>query len=115
LGPESQWAAEASECAADQNAFWEYYDKLYVSQAGENQGSFSKDNLKQFAADLNLNAEAFNECLDSGKYTSQVNSETQFGRGLGVSSTPSFLVNTQPLVGAYPFETFEQLIEEGLK
>lgn len=71
--------------------------------------------MKQFAADLKLDSKAFDECLDSGKYTSLVKSETQNGRGLGVSSTPSFLVNGQPLVGAYPFETFQQLIEEGLK
>jgi len=31
LGQESQWAAEASECAADQNAFWPYHDKLFAS------------------------------------------------------------------------------------
>src|SRR3989337_1514537 len=35
LGEESQWAAEAAECAADQDAFWEYHDKLFNSQNGE--------------------------------------------------------------------------------
>ena len=64
LGEESQWAAEASECAADQDKFWEYHDKLFASQSGENQGAFNKDNLKQFAADLKLDTAAFNECLD---------------------------------------------------
>ena len=43
LGPESQWAAVASECAADQGKFWEYHDKLYNSQQGENQGAFNKE------------------------------------------------------------------------
>ena len=46
LGQESQWAAEASECAADQDAFWPYHDKLFASQSGENQGAFNKDKLK---------------------------------------------------------------------
>ncbi|RMF45155.1 MAG: hypothetical protein D6755_08385, partial [Anaerolineae bacterium] len=50
LGQESLWAAEASECAADQDAFWEFHDKLFNSQNGENRGAFSKDNLKKFAA-----------------------------------------------------------------
>ena len=49
------------------------------------------ENLKQFAVDLKLDPQAFNECLDSGKYTDIVKTETQNAQALGVSSTPSFL------------------------
>ncbi len=115
LGDESQWAAEASECADDQQAFWPYHDKLYASQNGENQGAFSKDNLKKFAADLGLDAAAFGQCLDSGKYSTLVMNQTSALQQLGVSSTPTFLVNGQPIVGAEPFDSFQQLIEQFLK
>jgi protein-disulfide isomerase len=115
LGSESQWAAEASECAAEQNAFWEYQDRLFDSQAGENQGAFSKDNLKQFAAGLGLDTRAFNACLDSGKYASIVEGETQTAQFLGVRSTPTFLINGRPVIGAQPFEVFQQYIEEASK
>ena len=115
LGPESQWAAEASECAAEQDAFWEYHDQLFDSQSGENQGAFSKDNLKQFAADLGLDTQDFDACLDSGKYASTVEGETQTVQSLGVRSTPTFLVNGRPVVGAQPFEVFQQYIEEESK
>lgn len=112
LGPESQWAGEASECAADQDAFWEYHDKLFDSQSGENQGAFNKDNLKRFSVELGLDTQAFDECLDSGKYTSLVQNETQAAQSLGVRSTPTFLVNGKPVIGAQPFEVFQQYIEE---
>ena len=115
LGPESQWAAEASECAAEQDAFWEYHDRLFDSQSGENQGAFSKDNLKQFAADLGLDTQDFDACLDSGKYASTVEDETQTTQSLGVRSTPTFLINGRPVVGAQPFEVFQQYIEEESK
>ena len=115
LGPESQWAAEASECAAEQDAFWEYHDRLFDGQSGENQGAFSKDNLKQFAADLGLDTQDFDACLDSGKYASTVEDETQTTQSLGVRSTPTFLVNGRPIVGAQPFEVFQQYIEEESK
>jgi len=114
LGQESQWAAEASECAADQDAFWEYHDYLFENHAGENQGAFSKDNLKRFADELGLDTQAFNECLDSEKYTQVVQNETNAGRQIGVQSTPTFLVNGQPVVGAQPFDVFQQIIEERL-
>ena len=112
LGQESQWAAEASECAADQDAFWEYHDYLFENHGGENRGAFNIDNLKQFALDLGLDAEPFNECLDSGKYVQIVQSETNAGRQMGIQSTPTFLLNGQPIVGAQPFEVFEQVIEQ---
>jgi protein-disulfide isomerase len=111
LGEESGWAAEASECAADQNAFWEYHDKLFNSQNGENKGAFSKDNLKKFAIDLNLDTKAFDECLDSGKYTQAVQESTQTAQSIGVRSTPAFLVNGQPMMGAQPFTAFQQVID----
>jgi protein-disulfide isomerase len=111
LGDESQWAAEAAECAGDQNAFWEYHDYLFSHQNGENQGAFTKDNLKAFAADMKLDTAAFNTCLDSGKYTQLVTDQTNLGRGLGVQSTPTFAVNGQPVVGAVPYENFKQTID----
>jgi protein-disulfide isomerase len=110
LGNESQWAAEASECAADQDAFWSYHDRLFERQAGENQGAFTKDKLKLIAADLGLDNVAFGACLDSGKYTQLVRDSTQATRSLGVVATPAFFVNDQRLVGAQPFETFQRLI-----
>jgi protein-disulfide isomerase len=115
LGDESTWAAESAECAADQDKFWEYHDKLYASQSGENQGAFNKDNLKKFAEELGLDTKSFNECLDSGKYTSLIQEDTSTSSALGVQSTPTFLVNGQAIVGAQPFEAFQQIIDPLLK
>jgi protein-disulfide isomerase len=114
LGEESLWAAEASECAADQEKFWEYHDLLFEKQAGENGGAFDKKNLVTFADELGLNQKQFADCLDSGKYTDWVNGQTSFARQLGVQSTPSFIINDQPLVGAQPFEAFQKLIDQNL-
>lgn len=115
LGDESTWAAESAECAADQDKFWEYHDIIYSSQSGENQGTFNKDNLKKFAEELGLDTKSFNECLDSGKYTSLIQDDTSTSSALGVQSTPTFLVNGQAIVGAQPFEAFQQIIDPLLK
>ena len=63
LGNESTWAAEASECAEDQGRFWDYHDKLFDEQRGENQGAYSKDNLKRFAAEIGLDTDRFDSVL----------------------------------------------------
>jgi protein-disulfide isomerase len=114
LGSESQLSAEASECAAEQDAFWPYHDRLFAAQKGKNLGAFSKENLKAYAAELGLDAASFNQCLDSGRYTTIVSEESRAASMMGVRSTPSFLVNGVPVIGAQPFEVFKQYIESEL-
>ena len=114
LGDESVWAAEAAECAGEQDAFWDYYDYLFSHQNGENQGAFSIDNLKIFASALELDTDAFNECLDSGRYAVMVQNMTDIARQLGVQSTPTFVINGQGVVGAKDFSEFAAIIDSFL-
>jgi protein-disulfide isomerase len=114
LGDESLWAAEAAECAGEQNAFWDYYDYLFSHQNGENQGAFSQDNLKAFAAELELDTKAFSECLDSGRYTLLVQNMRSIARQIGVQSTPTFAINGQGVVGAKDFTEFATIIDSFL-
>ncbi len=107
LGSESLWAAEAAECAAEQGRFWEYHDKLFTEQAGENRGTFSKANLKRFAAELGLHTDAFSACLDQERYAAQVRGETEEGRRKGVRATPTIFINDQKVFEGVP--TFDQL------
>jgi len=97
LGPESVWAAAASECASEQNRFWDYHDLLFTHTAGRDKGVFTRPNLKQYAADMGLDREAFNACVDSGRYEEWVQAETQLGRQKGVTSTPTLFVDGSKL------------------
>ncbi len=99
IGDESQWAAEAADCSADQNKFWDYANYVFTHQAGENKGAFSKDNLKGFAKALGLDTNAFNTCSDSGKYTAEVKQEKLQGDQLGIRATPSFFIKGQKYEG----------------
>ncbi|MEK7578658.1 MAG: DsbA family protein [Patescibacteria group bacterium] len=114
LGPESTWAANAARCAGEQGKFWEYHDYLYGNQSGENQGAFSKDNLKSFAGALGLDKGKFGACLDSEKYTDLIQKETKEGGEAGVSGTPANFVNGTLYAGALPVGTFTQLIDKEL-
>lgn len=103
LGPESQWAAEASECANGQNAFWEYHDLLFARQSGENRDAF--------ALELKLNGDQFNACVDSGKYPEQVLKDGDATAALGINSTRNFLINGRAVSGTQPFTAFQSIIE----
>lgn len=111
IGDESRWAAEASECANEQGRFWDYHDKLFEEQNGENAGTFTQNNLKRFAADLGLDTEQFNQCLDSGKYRAKVQQETTEGQQLGVHGTPTVFVNGQLIRNGSSYQALQAAIE----
>jgi protein-disulfide isomerase len=114
IGDESTWAAEASECANEQDRFWDYHDKLFEEQAGENQGAYSRDNLKRFAAELGLDSERFDECLDSGQYRSQVRDEFREAQRRRINSTPSILVNGQLIQNGSNYQVLQAAVEAAL-
>lgn len=93
ITPQSPKAAEATQCAADQGAFWEYHDYLY-EQVSPSQ--LSPSALKAYAANLGLDAQAFSDCLDAGRYQAYVQRDMQAALDLGARGTPSFFVNGQP-------------------
>lgn len=115
LGTESVRASIAAKCAKDQGKFWEYHDYLFAQQNGENEGGFTDQKLRSFAAALKLNQSSFNTCLQQSKYETSVKAETAAGQALGISGTPTVLVNGTMLVGALPYEQFKAAIEAALK
>ena len=108
IHPQAQKAAEAAQCAADQNKFWPYHDKLFATS------SLFPHDLKNYAKELGLDTKQFNACLDSDKYAQEVEKDLQDGEKAGVSATPSFFVNGQPLSGAASYERFQELVEAAL-
>jgi protein-disulfide isomerase len=113
LGPESVRAALASMCAADQNRFWQYHHKLFLVQAEAGQldngrmnvGRYSDENLKQYAAELGLDTERFNQCLDGSQFLNEVTEQQRTANTFGIRGTPGFLVNGQPLGAGVPVDT----------
>lgn len=114
LGPESNRSAEASECAAEQDKFWEYHDAVFTDQITA-RSSLNAERLASIADDIGLDTEEFGECLSSGRHTSLVRQESLSIQSLGVRGTPAFLVNGVFISGAQPFEVFQQVIEEQLQ
>jgi len=114
IGGESKLAAQAASCAGAQGKFWPYHDYLYAHQRGENSGAFSSTNLKSFAAALSLDRATFDSCLDSGAYKGVVDRDFDEVRSLGLTGTPTFLINGQRIVGAQSLAVFAAAIDKQL-
>jgi protein-disulfide isomerase len=102
IGPESVQAANASLCADEQGRFWDYHDMLFANQQGENQGAFNDRRLVAFAEGLSLDMPAFEACFGDSRYEQEIAQDRQAGADLGVTSTPSIVVNGQLVASANP-------------
>ncbi len=100
IHPYAEKAAEAAECAADQGAFWDYYDQNFEVK------TLTVDDLKARAKGLGLDTAKFNSCLDNGVKASVVNDLENAGANAGVQGTPAFLIGGQLTSGALPFENY---------
>lgn len=110
-GPDALRAAEAAACAADQGAYWQYHETLFLNQSSPE--GFSNVRLKQIAETLGLDTAAFNECLDSGEKRAGIEAELAEGQAQGVDSTPTVLVNGVEAEWA-PWESLKPAIEIAL-
>ena len=70
--------------------------------------------LEGFAGDVEVDPDVYKECMASDKFQMEIFADASAGQAVGISGTPSFLVNGTLLVGAQPFENFEQIIEAEL-
>jgi protein-disulfide isomerase len=115
--PNATLAAEAARCAGGQGAYWPMHDLIFNLQKqwsplGPKQ---VVDTFVEYAGDLELDPVAYRQCLDSGEFGELVRLDLWEGEQAGVQGTPSFRINGKLIRGAYPFETFQELIEAELK
>jgi len=94
--PHTQMAAEASEAAAAQGHFWDYYDTLLTHQ-----DALEPVDLRRYAEELGLDVERFWDEVRRREYASRVAEDVASADLSGVSGTPSFFINGRRFQGAY--------------
>ena len=107
---QAQKAAEASLCANDQGKFWPLYDAMFTDQKG-----LAVDALKAKAAELALDATAFNTCLDGGTHATAVQTDLREGMAAGVTGTPAMFVNGRFVSGSVPLDQIIAVIDDELR
>jgi len=105
-------AAEAARCVREQKGdegYFKMHDKLF-----ENQENLSVENYAGLARQLGVMGSKFESCLNESKYESAVQKDMKLGQEIGITGTPSFVINGKLISGSIPYEAFKQLIEQEL-
>lgn len=103
-------AAVVANCAGEQGKYWEMHKKLM-----ENQSALYEQNFTQYATDLGLDLDKWNECRKDPAQEAEVRKDMEDGAALGVTGTPAFFINGIMFSGALPFEEFKQVIDRELQ
>jgi protein-disulfide isomerase len=120
LHPDAFRTHEAAACAAEQGKFWEFHAKVFQTPVR------TTDEILLLAQTAGVDRGKLEACLESGKYKTAVRESVVKMSGLGVGSTPMFLVGKTPpagqpmeidavVEGAHPFETFKTSLDAALK
>ena len=109
IHPNAWKAAEAALCARDQGAFVAMHHAMF-----EEQGALDEANLQGIARGLGLDGGAFDECLGSGRYASEVGADFDAGVAAGVAGTPTMFINGVKVEGALPVGQIQEVIDREL-
>jgi Na+/H+ antiporter NhaA len=101
----AQMAAEASEAAAAQGAFWEMHDRLLGAQE-----ELTPRDLKRHADALSLDLERFWDELRRREYAERVAEDVASADASGVAGTPSFFINGRRHQGAYDLDSLSAAV-----
>ncbi|MFI6348337.1 Na+/H+ antiporter NhaA [Streptomyces sp. NPDC050560] len=97
--PYAQLAAEASEAAAEQGAFWEMHDLLL-----DHQDDLRPADLVRYAERIGLDTERFRAHLRARGGADRIGQDVDSADLSGVSGTPTFFINGRRHSGAYDIE-----------
>jgi protein-disulfide isomerase len=91
---------------------------MFTAQDEEGGGfgdAASIDKLNATIAGIDAAKVAADVKANEAAYTQQANANTAEAQQLGINATPSSIVGTQKLEGAYPFAKFQSVIDALLK
>jgi protein-disulfide isomerase len=93
--PNAMPAALAAEAARQQGKFWEMHDRLFAGQQSLSDAAYAKN-----ARELGLDMARFDKALQDPTTRARVEEDAKAAAAAGVSGTPTFLVNGEPVIGS---------------
>ena len=105
-------AAQAASCAFDQGRFAEYKAILFRGQAqwSNSLNKAATAQLAEYGTSVGLNKAKLLECIQSNNAQAAIETDKALGVQVGLSSTPSFVINGYLMAGTLPIEAFEAIL-----
>ena len=104
-------AAHSAACADEQGKYWEQHDRIYQGQSEWAAARNAAPIFRKYAQAIGLDMSRYDACMQSGKYAGRIQSDLNSGVQLGVSSTPTLLVNGRLYRGRFDSDAITKLVD----
>jgi protein-disulfide isomerase len=116
LHPQAHIASEAAECSGEQGKYWVMHDTLFSAPSEwDTTEATAREVFAVYAERIGLDTPRFDDCMAQGRYRAGISSNMAEGRRMGVTGTPTFIVNGKLLVGAQTAEVFQRVLDREIK
>ena len=111
--PSSRRALEASEYAREQGKHAAFHHAVFQKFYGEGQDMSDWKVLREAAEEVGLDPDEMQKETESDKYRSVVDEHMRAAQGMGITGVPAYVLGERYLImGAQPYEVFEQVMAE---
>jgi predicted DsbA family dithiol-disulfide isomerase len=106
----SRKALEAAEYARDQGVFDAFHRAVFHAYFSEGWDIGKLEVLEDVAREVGLDPTAVADAVTSGRYTDRVDEDLALAQHIGLRGVPAFIIGNRAIVGAQPYEVFEQVM-----
>src|SRR5215210_8361477 len=104
-------AAHSAACADEQGKYWDQHERIYQGQQEWAASSSAAPIFRKYAQAAGLDVGRYDSCMKSGKYAGRIQADYNSGVDLGVSSTPTLLVNGRLHRGRFDSDAITKLVD----
>ena len=112
FGEQSMLAARAGRAAAEQGRFWDFNRAVFAAAPERGHPDLTEAALQEFARQAGVpDIAEFTAGMKSTTFDAAINEDLAQGNRIGVPSTPAFVINGEPVLGAQPTDVFISAID----
>lgn len=109
--PEASIAAQAAECAADQDLFWPFHDQVFDAAQSQGRGALRVATLIDYAEAMGMDRSTFSSCMSGSLHVGTIQASREEASTLGVGSTPTVFINGTQAENAFDVDGITAEIE----
>ncbi|GAB3671434.1 DsbA family protein [Salinisphaera aquimarina] len=104
-------AAVAARCAARQDKFWPYHDRLFETQSDWSQQDDPTSRFLDLAVETGVNADRLKQCMAQGAVDDVIAQNQEAGKAVSLRATPTVIVGDTLFSGAVSFDRVQQEVD----
>ncbi len=111
MHPFARLAAHSAACADEQGKYWQQHDLIYQGQPEWSASRNAASDFRRYAQSAGLDLGRYDACMKSGKFAGRIQADYNSGIALGVSSTPTLVVNGRLYRGRFDSDAVTKLVD----